>query len=60
MGAPLYAELRYWPELAGLLADGRFRSPARAPRRPPVLLIPGFMAGDASLTMLAGDRKSVV
>jgi len=54
MGAPLYAELRYWPELAGLLADGRFRSPARAPRRPPVLLIPGFMAGDASLTVLAG------
>ena len=53
MGAPMYAELRYWPELAGLLADGRFRSPARAPRRPPVLLIPGFMAGDASLTVLA-------
>jgi triacylglycerol lipase len=54
MGAPLYAELRYWPELAGLLADGRFRSPERAPHRPPVMLIPGFMAGDASLTMLAG------
>lgn len=54
MGVPLYAELRYWPELAGLLADGRFRAPARAPRRPPVLLIPGFMAGDASLTLLAG------
>jgi pimeloyl-ACP methyl ester carboxylesterase len=49
----MYGELRYWPELAGLLADGRFRSPARAPRRPPVLLIPGFMAGDASLTVLA-------
>jgi pimeloyl-ACP methyl ester carboxylesterase len=49
----MYAELRYWPELAGLLADGRFRSPARAPRRSPVLLIPGFMAGDASLTLLA-------
>ncbi|HTU98847.1 MAG TPA: alpha/beta fold hydrolase [Solirubrobacteraceae bacterium] len=54
MGAPLYAELRYWPELAGLLADGRFRSPARRSHRPPVLLIPGFMAGDASLTLLAG------
>lgn len=53
MGAPLYAELRYWPELAGLLADGRFRSPARAAHRAPVLLIPGFMAGDASLTLLA-------
>ena len=53
MGAPMYAELRFWPELAGLLADGRFRSPARAPHRPPVLLIPGFLAGDASLTLLA-------
>jgi triacylglycerol lipase len=50
----MYAELRYWPELARLLADGRFRSPVRAPGRPPVLLIPGFMAGDASLTVLAG------
>ena len=53
MGAPLYAELRYWPELAGLLTDGRFRSPPRATHRAPVLLIPGFMAGDASLTLLA-------
>ena len=53
MGAPLYAELRYWPELAGLLANGRFRSPVRAAHRPPVLRIPGFMAGDASLTLLA-------
>ena len=54
MGVPLYAELRYWPELAGLLADRRFHAPARAPRRPPVLLIPGFLAGDASLILLAG------
>ena len=53
MGAPLYAELRYWPELAGLLANGRFRAPERAEHRAPVLLIPGFMAGDASLTLLA-------
>ena len=53
MGTPMYAELRFWPELAGLLADGRFRFPARAPHRPPVLLIPGFLAGDASLTLLA-------
>jgi triacylglycerol lipase len=53
MGVPLYAELRYWPELAGLLADRRFHAPARAPRRPPVLLIPGFLAGDASLILLA-------
>jgi len=54
MGVPLYAELRYWPELAGLLADRRFHAPGRAPARPPVLLIPGFLAGDASLVLLAG------
>jgi triacylglycerol lipase len=54
VGTPMYAELRYLPELARLLADGRFRSPDRAEGRPPVLLIPGFMAGDASLTVLAG------
>src|ERR1700733_12625353 len=36
------------------MAAGRSRAPARGPRRPPVLLIPGFMAGDASLTLLAG------
>jgi pimeloyl-ACP methyl ester carboxylesterase len=53
VGVPLYAELRYWPELAGLLADGRFRSPPRTKHRAPVLLIPGFMAGDASLRLLA-------
>jgi len=50
----IHAELRYWPELARLLTDGRFRSPRRAAGRPPILLIPGFMAGDASLTVLAG------
>src|ERR1700760_2738459 len=54
MGVPLYAELRYWPELAGLLADRRFHAPVRARSRPPVLLVPGFLAGDASLTVLAG------
>src|SRR5437763_17216816 len=54
MATPIYGELRYWPELAGLLADGRFRSPVRTPQRLPVLLIPGFMAGDVSLMLLAG------
>jgi triacylglycerol lipase len=51
--APIHSELRYWAELAGLLADARFRSPGRADGRRPVLLIPGFMAGDSSLTVLA-------
>ncbi len=52
--APIRGELRFWAELGRLLADPRFRSPSRARRPLPVLLIPGFMAGDASLTMLAG------
>jgi triacylglycerol lipase len=46
-------ELRYWPELVRLLAGSRVRAPARAPRRQTALLIPGFMAGDASLSLLA-------
>ncbi len=52
--AAVRSELRYWLELARLLADRRFHGvePAVAPQ--PVLLIPGFMAGDASLTVLAG------
>lgn len=47
-------ELRYWLELARLLVDRRFLSVERAVDPPPVLVIPGFMAGDASLTALAG------
>jgi triacylglycerol lipase len=51
---PLQGELRFWPELAGLLSDPRFWSPSRRGDRHPVLLIPGFLAGDASLTVMAG------
>ena len=62
MSAPLGYELRFWPEFGRLLTDTLFWAPARPPasppeqsdRRQPVLLIPGFMAGDASLTVLAG------
>jgi triacylglycerol lipase len=58
VSAPLGYELRFWPEFARLLADPRFWTPASTPeqreRRRPVLLIPGFLAGDASLTVLAG------
>jgi len=58
VSAPLGYELRFWPELGRLLTDTLFWSPARPPergeRRQPVLLIPGFLAGDASLTVLAG------
>jgi triacylglycerol lipase len=52
--APLRGELRYGLELTRLLAGRRFRGVTRAPGRRPVLLIPGFLAGDASLTVLAG------
>ena len=52
--APLRGELRYGLELARLLADPAFLRPPRAPDALPVLLVPGFMAGDASLNVLAG------
>src|SRR3954451_7870068 len=51
--APLRGELRYGFELVRLLADREFVRPARG-ERPPVLLVPGFMAGDQSLALLAG------
>ena len=50
--APPWGELRYGAELARLLVDGplRERRPHGEPR--PVLLVPGFMAGDASLLVM--------
>jgi triacylglycerol lipase len=50
--APLLGELRYGRELAQLLASRLFRSVERREDAPPVLLVPGFMAGDASLAVL--------
>jgi triacylglycerol lipase len=50
--APLWGELRYGGELTRLLASREFRSVERRAGAPSVLLIPGFMAGDASLTVL--------
>jgi pimeloyl-ACP methyl ester carboxylesterase len=52
--APLRGELRYGLELARLLSDRDFRRPSRRGADPPVLLVPGFMAGDPSLSLLAG------
>jgi triacylglycerol lipase len=54
VSAPVRGELRYWPELARLLADPRFHRVTRGRDPKPVLLIPGFLAGDASLTVLGG------
>ena len=45
-------EARWGIELAGLVADAGLRPPRRQPDAPPVLLIPGFLAGDASLMVL--------
>jgi pimeloyl-ACP methyl ester carboxylesterase len=53
--APFWGELRYGRELARLIAGQALGgTPLRARRAdaPPVLLIPGFMAGDSSLAVL--------
>jgi triacylglycerol lipase len=50
--APVWGELRYSGELARLLSDRGLRRPQRRCDAPPVLLIPGFMAGDSSLGVL--------
>jgi pimeloyl-ACP methyl ester carboxylesterase len=52
--APLRGELRYGLELARLLADPAFLRPRRVANAPPVLLVPGFLAGDGSLSVLGG------
>jgi pimeloyl-ACP methyl ester carboxylesterase len=53
--APAFrGELRYGLELARLSADREFVLPARQAGAPPVLLVPGFMAGDRSLAVLRG------
>jgi triacylglycerol lipase len=62
--APIWGELRYGHELARLLMDGELR-PRRRTDAQPVLLIPGFVAGDGSMAMLRlwlrlrGHRVSV-
>jgi triacylglycerol lipase len=51
----LLREGRTGLELAGLLRDPLYREPdPEAGRGRPVLLIPGYLAGDRSLSMLAG------
>ena len=51
---PLRGELRYGLELARLVCDPAFLHPGHQTDAPPVLLVPGFMAGDASLAVLHG------
>jgi triacylglycerol lipase len=49
---PMWGELRYGAELALLLGDRRLVFPPRRAQAAPVLLVPGFMAGDASLSVM--------
>jgi triacylglycerol lipase len=51
---PLRGELRYGFEFARLACDPTFLHPGRQADAPPVLLVPGFMAGDTSMAMLRG------
>src|ERR1700752_219222 len=50
----LRGELRYGLELARLVRDPAFLRPRRLLHAPPVLPVPGLMAGDASLAVLRG------
>jgi triacylglycerol lipase len=50
----LRGELRYGLELARLVRDPAFLRPRRQVDAPPVLPVPGLMAGDASLAVLRG------
>jgi pimeloyl-ACP methyl ester carboxylesterase len=52
--APLWGELRYTAELLRLLAREGLRRRRPAADAQPLLLIPGFMAGDSSLSVLRG------
>ncbi len=52
--SPLRGELRYGLELARLVTEREFLRPEHRDDAPPVLLVPGFMAGDRSLGALAG------
>jgi len=52
--APLRGELRYGLELARLLVHPEFLRPSPQTSPSTVLLVPGFMAGDQSLGVLAG------
>src|SRR5215211_7831808 len=55
---PLWREARFGLEAAALLRDPIFRGDGVADGRGrPVLLIPGFLAGDGSLSMMAGWLK---
>ncbi len=49
---PLLGEARWGLELAALMADAGLHPPRRQAGARPVMLVPGFLAGDASLVVL--------
>jgi pimeloyl-ACP methyl ester carboxylesterase len=58
VGPPLWREARIGLEAAALVRDPIFRGDGMTDGRGrPVLLIPGFLAGDGSLSMMAGWLK---
>lgn len=50
---PIWRESLLGVELGALLRNDVFRNPPSAPRSRPVMLIPGFLTGDAQMGMLA-------
>ena len=60
-GRPL-AETRWMLELARLLADPVFVSQSGVPRGDgrPVVLLPGFLAGDRTLSIMAGGSSEAL
>src|ERR1700751_1214596 len=51
---PLRGEVLYGFEFARLVCNPTFLHPSRQAGAPPVLLVPGFLAGDTSLAVLRG------
>jgi triacylglycerol lipase len=50
---PIWREGLFGLELGALLRDPVFRDPPEAPRALPVMLVPGFLTGDAQMATLA-------
>ncbi len=58
IGPPLWREARFGLEAAALVRDPVFRGEGVSDGRGrPVLLVPGFLAGDSSMVMMAGWLK---
>jgi triacylglycerol lipase len=54
---PVWREYRFGLELRALLRDERFQDPPEAPKSRAVMLIPGFLTGDGSLSFMGSWLK---